>query len=571
MVIATLQKKSQSSPHPRAPRRVDLANFTLKDIPDIPTDTVIECLKDEEYGDAALFAELFTGRCIFDHTDKAWYTYQGHYWKVDDTEIVKHLVSGALASTYMKASAGVNLWLDKIEDTPENKDKIKYLKELIKSLLARAHSLKMASRMRNVLSYAASFLAITSDKWDTLKWVLGTESGVIDLRTGTLRAGKPEDYIRTIIPTFWRGLEAECPRFERFLQEIFSDRTEQERDELISFLHRALGYGIAGLASIHMFLMLYGDEGRNGKTLLMTVIKKVLGSAVGAVSNDVLIDGSKFSTPGAAKPHLVSLQGKRLAWASETSKGERFAIGQVKFLTGGDEIPARQLYGKEYTFDPSHLLILLTNNKPHADAKDKAFWERICPVTFNVRFVESPDPTKSYERKADDKLVSALEVEASGILAWLVRGCLQWQRVGMNTPASVLKARARYREEEDTLGLFIHDICVQNARCSVKPQVLYAQYCDWSEANNLKPMSGTAFGVEMSKAYKKVHTREGNFYQGIGLQSVYPELVDMQDESEPEPEPSASTNGHRAVQEPALVQTTITEQGTGTKRVHVQI
>ena len=89
-------------------------------------------------------------------------------------------------------------------------------------------------------------LALTSDRWDTNPWLLGTPEGVLDLRTGTLRDGVPGDYIRTIIPTRWLGREVPAPRFERFLQEIFGDRDEGERAALITFLQRVLGYGITG-------------------------------------------------------------------------------------------------------------------------------------------------------------------------------------------------------------------------------------------------------------------------------------------------------------------------------------
>lgn len=560
-----VQTKS-SGARQRATRRISLENFTLKDIPDIPTETVLECLKDDEYGDGALFAELFVGRCVYDHTDKVWYTWQGHYWKVDDVELMRHLVSGALASTYLKAEAEVNIWLAKLEASKGDKEaiakRIEIYKARIKSLHARAYALKSVTRMRNVLTFASSFLATTAEKWDTLKWVLPTADGVIELRTGTLRPGKPEDYIRTIIPTRWKGLDAACPRFDRFLQEIFSYKsvngniapmTEPERDTLISFLHRALGYAVTGLSVEHIFLTLLGDEGRNGKDTLMTVIRKVLGNMAGEISNDVLIAGGKFATPGAAKPHLVSLQGKRLAWASETAKGDRFDVGQVKFLTGGGNIPARQLYGKEYTFEPSHLLILLTNNKPHADAKDKAFWERVCPIEFAARYIDNPDPTKPYEQKPDKTLGNALEAEASGILAWFVRGCLAWQQVGLNIPPSVLKARAKYREEEDTLGLFISECCVVHAGCKVKSQVLYTNYVNWADANNIKPMSGTLFGVEISKAYRRKKGSDANYYEGIGLQAEYPTLAVEQAMREQEAETQDSSNGHHQEAVPVSV------------------
>jgi putative DNA primase/helicase len=539
----------------RAPRRVSLENFTLRDTPDIPTETILECLHDDEYGDGALFAELFIGRCVFDHTDNTWYIWQGHYWKEDSVQLVGHLVSGVLASTYMRAAADVNLWLARLEktaaadDDTEHSAKIKQCKDTMKALYARAHALKMSNRMKNVLGYAAKFLPITSDKWDTHKWLLGTLDGVIELRTGTMRAGKPEDYIKTVIPAKWQGLNAQCPRFERFLTEIFEDRTEQERDELIRFLHRALGYGITGVVTEHIFLMLFGDEGRNGKDTLLSALKKVLGDTVDAVPTDVLIGATKFTSPGAAKPHLVALQGKRIAWASETDQGQRFDIAQVKEITGGNNIPARQVYGKSYTFEPSHLLVLLTNNKPHAKADDKAFWERICPIIFNMRFVDNP--IGKYEHKPDKTLGAELEAEASGILAWLVRGCLAWQSVGLNVPAGVLAERAKYRDEEDTLGVFLAEYCIASIQCRVKSQVLYNKYVEWAEANNIKPMSGTSFGAEIGKIYERKRDESGKFYQGIGLRDAYPQLAESQDatalKAENAPAPVAPSNTRKIV------------------------
>lgn len=250
----------------------------------------------------------------------------------------------------------------------------------------------------------------------------------------------------------------------------------------------------------------------------MSILQHVLGATVGAVSNDVIIANGKMNTPGSAKPHLCSLQGKRIAWASETDKGDRFDIGQVKFLTGGGTIPARQLYGKEYAFAPSHLLLLLTNNRPHADAKDKAFWERICPITFHMRFVDSP--SGSHDRKKDGSLSAALKSEASGILAWLVQGCLEWQQQGLEIPENVLRERVTYREEEDTLQQFLVDCCVLAPDAQVKSSVLFERYKQWTEENVVKKMNGTAFGLEMKRSFQQQRNNQGSYYIGIGLSTL---------------------------------------------------
>lgn len=496
-------------------------------VPEVDPDLVLDSFRKDEWGDALLFAHLFEVQCAYDHMEKAWYLWQGHYWRRDQTGRVRQVVSGPLASVYLKAAADLNARLGAQEDgdsalaeegEDQGRDDRLRLKKLIRGLTGRAFALRGLGRNSHVLAFASTDqrLALTSDRWDTDPWLLGTPEGVLDLRTGLLREGVPGDYIRTIIPIRWQGIQAQAPRFERFLQEIFGDRADEERGALITFLQRALGYGVTGDVSEHIFLLLFGEEGRNGKDTLMRVLHYVLGNTVGAVSNDVVLSSGRAGTPGTAKPHLCSLQGKRIAWASEADKGARFDVGQVKFLTGGGTIPARQLYGKEYAFEPSHLLLLLTNNKPHADAKDKAFWERMCPITFRLRFVDHPaDPL---ERKRDRELGTTLQSEASGILAWLVRGCLDWQRHGLAIPSSVLHERAVYREEEDTLHHFIIDCCVLAPQASVRSAQLFERYKRWADDNNVpRKMSGTAFGLEMKRFFAQQRNNMGTYYKGIGF------------------------------------------------------
>jgi putative DNA primase/helicase len=354
---------------------------------------------------------------------------------------VRQLVAGVLGTIYLRAAADLNTEQAELEaqirslqgqsvneaDTALGslKDRYKALTAQMSELRGRARALRGAKRNANVLTFVQSEMGITADVWDSNPWLLAVPNGVLDLRSGVCRAGTPADYLRTVAPTEWTGLDAPCPRFEQFLQEIFEGRPD--RDALIAFLQRLLGYAITGLTTQHIFPILYGEEGRNGKDTLLATLKAVLGSLVGAVSNDVFIAQDKLRSAGAATPHLCDLQGKRLVWGSETKQGDRLNIAQIKQLTGGGDIPARQLHGHQYSFTPTHKLVLMTNYKPHADARDKAFWARACLIEFSIRYVEHPQAPN--ERLPDPTLRDTLKHEKSGILAWLVRGCLQWQQL----------------------------------------------------------------------------------------------------------------------------------------------
>jgi putative DNA primase/helicase len=496
------------------------------------TKFVLECLDQDEAGDAQLFAHLFRGKVIHDTTSGEWYHFKKHRWELDTCGAIKLLVSGKLASTYLQAAATVNLKAKKIDD--DDGDEAAKLKATIKALTGRALALRKASRINNVLSLVIpqDEMHITSDKWDCQVWLLPVANGVIDLRTGRLSEGKPEDYVRTASPTKWEGLDAPAPKWEQTLEKIFSYKKvnddivpmpEHERDELIGFLQRTFGYGVTGLVSEEIFLVLFGEEGRNGKDTIIGGIKRALGPTAGVVSKDVFLSTGRFHSAGSATPHLCDLQGKRIAWADEPDSGARFNAAQVKDLTGGSPISTRQNYGKQYSFDPTFLLLLLTNHKPHADATDEAFWSRLRLVTFNMRFVDNPDPNKPYECKPDKTLKHALEAEASGILAWLVRGCLAWQQQGLNAPESVLSDGKEYQKDEDNIAHFLEQCCLVKTGLTARAEPLYKRYARWCDESNLGKLSSTKFGKRIGKLFSKKKDLKGAFYEGVGILSPDPD------------------------------------------------
>jgi putative DNA primase/helicase len=180
-----------------------------------------------------------------------------------------------------------------------------------------------------------------------------------------------------------------------------------------------------------------------------------MGDLADTVSTEVLL---ATNNRGGAQPYLCDLQGKRLVWASETDLNARLNAAQIKLITGGGTIKTRPLYGNMIEFQPSHLVMLITNFKPKANADDDALWNRMVLLPFDLRFVATPSAPD--ERQRDAHLINKLAQERSGILAWLVRGCLDWQQQGLAIPDAIKASTDAYREEEDMIGQFIDDCCI---------------------------------------------------------------------------------------------------------------
>ena len=163
-------------------------------------------------------------------------------------------------------------------------------------------------------------LAIRGDEIDAQPWSFAVANGVIDLRTGVPRPGRPDDYLMKSSPVEWQDIDAPCPTWERFVKEVMDDD-----QEVADFLRRAFGYGITGLSTEHVFIVFHG-RGRNGKGIMTEIIQEVLGgrdassALAGPVQSEMRLDQGKRSVAGPS-PDIMALRGLRLAFASETDEG----------------------------------------------------------------------------------------------------------------------------------------------------------------------------------------------------------------------------------------------------------
>ena len=260
-------------------------------------------------------------------------------------------------------------------------------------------------RISNLLKLAQSHRAIAAEQLDTDPWLLNCQNGTLDLKTGELRQHDLNDLITRILPVD-HNLNAECPTWERFLQEITDNDSE-----LVNYLKRVVGYALTGNTSEHCMFLLYGT-GANGKSTFLNVLKDLLGPfAKQAQADSLMVRRSE-----GARTDIARLAGARLVITSESETNHKLAEGLVKQITGGDTVTARHLYQEEFEFAPQFKLFLATNRRPNIEGTDEGIWRRIHLIPFEVTI-----PADKRDKTLPDKLQGELE----GVLAWAVRGCLE--------------------------------------------------------------------------------------------------------------------------------------------------
>lgn len=289
------------------------------------------------------------------------------------------------------------------------------------------------------LMQATYTIRLTPDDLDTYNHLLSVSNGVVDLRTGMLYEHRPELHMTRLVDIVYDPA-AEAPRWNQFIEEVMPDMPDMP-----PFLQRLVGYGVTGETSEHAMVIHYG-RGSNGKSIFLDTLRSVF-SSISSVA-----DWSSFERKrdgaGSARPDLVRLRGSRLVTVNEADARASIDEAQIKRMASGDLITARALHQNEIEFYPNFLLQMATNAKPDIRGADEGIWRRVKLIPW-TRFFEV------HER--DHTLATTLLEEAQGILAWSVRGAMEWYASGLQEPERVRNATLEYRESADILGGFIDE------------------------------------------------------------------------------------------------------------------
>jgi len=355
-------------------------------------------------------------------------------------------------------------------------------------------------RLEAMVSLARSEkpIPVTPEELDSHPWLLCTPTVTVDLRTGDTHPPRPDD-LHTLSTGTQYDPDATCPRWMDFL-----DTTFGMDEALKDYIHRMAGYALVGLQREQVFMLFHG-RGANGKSTLLRTLAAVIGDYAKSVSPATLLAKSRDAT---ALSEMASLRGARFVHASEFPRGKTIDAELLKRLTGGDPVNARLLYAEVFTFTPVATVVFSSNDMPRVTDASHAFWRRAKCIPF-VNVIP--------EAEQDPDLVDKLLAEAPGILAWCVRGCMEWQKrpLSVDVPASVRDATRAYRTAEDRLAEFVEDHCTIEAGAFTATADLYREYLRWSESEGEKPQSKTGVVRALQTAFPGVDSDKQRGQRGL--------------------------------------------------------
>jgi len=334
---------------------------------------------------------------------------------------------------------------------------------------AKGHTL---TRMNAIVAAARAPMHLDAGELDVRVDLVGVgphgSERVLELRSGLVRAAKPEDRITRstgILP------DGEAPTWQRCLREWTCGDAE-----LAEYLQLMAGYWLTGSVALHEFYLLHGPGG-DGKSTFLDLTAAAMGPYAGGVNVAAMLAGREGHPTSRAK-----LAGLRVAYSSELPKGSEWNESAVKALTGGDRITAHFMHRDEFDFPPTHKLAIATNVLPRIREGGESWKRRMRVIPFRAKLVR------------DTGLPARLHAELPGILAWMIEGGRRVleiiERGGtIPMPEAVRVASAAYLDAEDWFGQFIEDRCEVNAgeRWFTPTTEIVAEFATWATSSGMAP------------------------------------------------------------------------------------
>ena len=406
------------------------------------------------------FAQMAGDRVRFDHGRGRWLIWHRHRWQPDENGSVNRLWLEVLATRFGRALEA------------DDRERARLTAEV-----QTAGALNSAITAGLSIASSMEPIATTADAWDRDPWLLCCENGVVELQTGLLRPGRPDEMTSRSTGIAYEP-DAPCPRWLRFLMEVFAGD-----EELVGWYRLLVGTSLVGV--VQELLAIHHGLGNNGKSVAVRALRHAIGDYAIVIPVETLMNAKRAA--GEATPDLMALRGARIAFTSEPDQAAKLRGGVLKRLASIDRMTGRSLYGTTQTWEPTHTVHLATNHLPAVDDATEGFWRRVALVPWAVRFRKPGEDGDAPPEDSD--LAATLALEAPGILAWAVGGAVAYA-AGAKLhpfPAAVRVRTDAYRADEDKLGAFIAEHVVYERGAAVAVGALFSAYLGWCESESVTP------------------------------------------------------------------------------------
>jgi len=442
-----------------------------------------------------------------------WYKFNGTLWKpCKNGYLLQNELPSRIKLIYDRARRKY-MDLQNIDPNDKNHDTNKEKADKIYSQLKNVPFQKNIMEACKNKFYSDDF----HETMDSNTKLLCFENCIFDLNKNMLREGRPEDKLTIStnyklpilpnelpmdVPTLWKNIQNREGIIEKDWKTVkqpskkFKERATQIKKFLLKVLPNLSdleetpgeirGYCLKYIASrlcgnVSNRFSIWTGSGGNGKSVLLDLIRYTLGEYCMNIPVTLLTQKRKASN--SACPEKARTRGARLCYMQEPDENEKINAGEMKELSGGDMILARNLYQEPFEFKPQFEIVLMCNDKPRIEDKTNGAWRRVQVYPFNSRFVDeiSQVDHDKHVYKADKQLQDIVPDWNVIFMGLLLN---EWCSMGsdsIDVPKSIRMETENYKNQNDIIGQWFNDQVIECMEETTSFRDLCNYYESWLE------------------------------------------------------------------------------------------
>ena len=420
---------------------------------------------------------------------KCWYIFDNK-WRSD---LSNSIVSNIISEDFHQLFANQMLELfDEIEESNENQEQHEKLRKRLQKLGKTCERIKKTIDKSHIMT---EIKAIAHDetirtKMNRQQYLLPLKDCILDLKTLELIEMTKDHLFDYECGANYIDLNQEQEEYVRkYFMQLFCNN-EQTMQCFLDIIKT----NFAGLVTRYIYFWV--GTGRNGKSLLLKIIQKILDKGMDIISKDVVLtkkSNSHLST------EFEKLDKIRIGFITELNDTDVLNIDNIKAITGGDLIDVRGICKTNESIRPTINIHSATNELPTFKGQE-AIGDRLVIIPFNNKF--------EVDINFEDEIMSRLD----WIFSFIVKHGKIMDKFELSEEMQVAKNNYKEDNNSDNLREFIESKCEEGKTLNGDFMIAYQ---DWLKKMKRweKTMTTNTFSRRMKKlGYENVSTHGKRYF-----------------------------------------------------------
>lgn len=404
-------------------------DYTFTDLKGLVLNKIKEKLK-EEYNES----EEDIGKNLMTHELKGQYLelIKDKKWNEGSELLVKYIKKDmSIYTTKEDIKSEMWVYYDGIYK-PEGRS---HIKEWLRKILGNWYS---TFTYNNVIAKLEPDTFIDSKKFfsTNYKYEIPLINGILNIKTKELKPFNPQQIFFSKLPVIYDP-KNKCEKIDKFVSDVLSNEDDKH-----------IFYEIGGFCLLKEYTFekafMFVGEGRNGKSKLLELLKRVIG-----FDNCYSLSLSALDFNNA---DVHQLFGKMVNLAGDIGSNDLKHTALFKALTGRDPVTVKRKFLTSLTFENYAKFIFACNELPMVYDNSKGFWDRWILLDFPYYFADKHEfeNNKSNDEKnwklRDEEIIQKIisPDELSGLLNKFLEG---FDRLFKNRKFSTTKGSEETKKE----------------------------------------------------------------------------------------------------------------------------